>query len=239
MAIRKSDGETVWKQKGLGNTSWSSPRLIDVGDGQHLVLSSIGLIVGLNPKTGERLWDFSEVASNSSSTPVAVDNGKFLMGASGGRGGAKPAPSCGVIAIKKTDEGFVANWSWVSEKATCSFGSPFAFDGKAYFVNRTGIVNCHDIETGENVYTGRLSSGQIWATPLASKDAIYFFGKGGATSVVAKGSKLNIVADNDLWKPEPAESKQGGPSSGSVLYAAAIDGSSLVMRRGDILYCVR
>ena len=42
LAISKKTGETVWKADGLGSTSWSSPRLVSVGDSQHLVLSGIG-----------------------------------------------------------------------------------------------------------------------------------------------------------------------------------------------------
>jgi outer membrane protein assembly factor BamB len=60
-AIRKSDGEEVWKVAGLGSTSWGSPRLLTVGDSKQLVLSAIGKIVGLDPKTGKQLWSFDDI----------------------------------------------------------------------------------------------------------------------------------------------------------------------------------
>ncbi|QEG24301.1 outer membrane protein assembly factor BamB family protein [Mariniblastus fucicola] len=244
MSIKKNNGETAWKKPGLGNTSWSSPRLMTVDGKPQLILSSIGLIVGVDPSTGDRLWEFDKVASNSSSTPVPVGDGKFLMGASGSRGGKETIPSCGVISITSHNGVYAAKWDWVAEKASCSFGSPFAFDGKAWFVNRTGIVNCHDLQTGDKVFTARLGAGQIWATPLATKSGIYFFGKNGVTSIVEPNEKLKVVAENTLWKPDaPKENDkkeaESGPGSGAVLYAAAIAGDTLVMRRGDILYGVR
>ena len=123
MALKKSDGTDVWKSEGVGGTSWSSPRLINVGEQQHLVLSAMGKVAGYDPNNGETLWTFDQISGNSSSTPVPVGDGKFLIGSIGARQGAEYTPSCGVVKIEKTDAGYSAQWAWNASRATCSFGS--------------------------------------------------------------------------------------------------------------------
>ena len=68
LAISKSDGKTIWKKETKAGTSWGSPRLIQVDNEKHLVLSSSGSIIGLNPSDGERLWTLEDISGNSSST---------------------------------------------------------------------------------------------------------------------------------------------------------------------------
>ena len=245
MAIDKASGKTVWKKNGLGKTSWSSPRLIPVDGQNQLVLSASGLIVGMDPETGNRLWEFDKVAGNTSSTPIPAGEAKFLIGAGKGRGNAKTVASCGVIQIKEDNGKFSANWLWTAPKASCTFGSPLATNGKAYFVNRTGIVHCHDLESGKVVFVERLASGSIWATPLANQNGLYFFGKNGTTLVIDPSSSFKALAKNQLWKPEPLPQENGQSEVESsdlgtaVLYAAASAKSMLLLRRGDVLYCVR
>ena len=243
LAISKADGKTIWEQAGLGGTSWSSPRLLKVGQENHLVLSGIGIVAGLDPSTGKRLWEFREVSGNSSATPVSVGDGKFLIGASGGRNpNQNSTPSCGVIEVKKSEEGYAVGWDWVADEASCSFGSPIACAGRAYFVNRVGVVHCHDLATGDSVFTSRIPCGQIWATPLASQEHIYFFGKDGKTAVLKVGEKLDVVSENVLWNEENKAPAAGASPenrfSGPVLYAAAVADGRLLLRRGDRLYCL-
>ena len=126
------------------------------------------------------------------------------------------------------------------ERATSSFGSPIAHDGKVYFVNRQGVVFCLDQESGEEIYARRSPGGSVWATPLVLADKIYLFGKDGVTTVLANADEMTEIATNDLWTSEaapqqapPAEGGQGN-FGGPVLYAATPHSSGLLMRRGDI-----
>jgi hypothetical protein len=104
-------------------------------------------------------------------------------------------------------------------------------------------LHCHDLETGKQVFAGRLPGGSIWATPLAAGDQLYFFGKSGVTSIIEAGSELNVVAENRLWaaekKSEEASENPQDRFSGSVLYAAAFAGERLLIRRGDRLYSIK
>lgn len=241
LALSKQTGKTVWKSDGLGVTSWSSPRLVPVNQTHHLVLSGIGRIAGIDPATGERLWDFEGISGNSTPTPVPLGEGRFVIGATVGRGesgGGKAAESNGVMQITGSKEdGFQVEYLWRAKAATSSFGSPVAHAGLVWFVNRSGIVYCLDLKTGEEKYASRTAS-SIWSTPIVIDDRLYLFGKDGTTSVLKASADFEILSVNSLWDAG-AENAEPGSFGGPVLYAASAADSTLVLRRGDQLFAVR
>ncbi|MBM81902.1 MAG: serine/threonine protein kinase, partial [Planctomycetaceae bacterium] len=241
LALNKKTGETIWKSDGLGATTWSSPRLIPTKDGRHLVCSAIGKIAAFDPKDGMRLWTFHGISSNSSCTPIPVGDGRFLIGASDGRGAqasGQGAASNGLIKITKQDDGtYAADFVWRAKRATSSFASPVATDERACFINRSGILFQLDLATGKELSATRLETGGVWATPLAIGDHLYVFGFKGTTAVLTL-SKSEVIAQNRLWEA-PQTAPGGRPSfggGGPTLYAASVSGRWLIMRRGDILY---
>lgn len=248
LAVNKADGRTVWKSPGIGKTSWASPRLAPVGDGQHLVLSGIGAVVGLDPATGKRLWQFDQVSNNSTPTPMPVGNGRFLLGATVGRGGESSGAtfkSNGLMQITKENNGaYQAEYVWRADKATSSFGSPIAAGGNAYFVARGGVLYCLDLATGKQHYVQR-TTGSVWATPISVGERIYLFARDGTTTVIDAGKEFKILAENTL----PAATAQDAAAddapqsaeltSGSVLYAGVIVDGAVLLRYGNRIDCVR
>jgi outer membrane protein assembly factor BamB len=246
LCVNKTTGLDVWKIPGVEATSWSSPRLLSVDGGQHLLLSASGSVTGLDPKSGQLLWKLNGVTGNSSPTPIPAGTGRFLLGATVGRGEAdsgNAAASNGLVEVRRTDAGtYQADYIWRAKRATSSFGSPSLHRGMAYFVNASGVLYGLDLETGEERYTQRLSD-SMWATPVSLGDRLAFCGKGGTVTVVAAGSEFKKLAENSTWDA-PADSAEatpqgarGGPS-GPVLYAVAVSGDRLLLRRGDRLYCI-
>lgn len=242
LAVEKETGQTVWKVAGVGATSWSTPRLVPIDEQvEHLVCSASGQLVGFDPVSGERLWEFKQISNNTSCTPFPLGRGRFLIGASDGRGeenAGKGAVSNGVIQIAKTEAGeWQASFIWQAKKATSSFGSPVAADGTAFLVNRVGSLFRLDLKTGQASATKRLDSGGIWATPLIADGKLYVFGQKGTTSIFDLESQTEVES-NSLWKsPEavaPGERSMGSP----VLYAAAAASPYLILRRGDMLYAI-
>lgn len=235
LAVAKKDGKTLWKTDGVGATSWSTPRLVPVADSHHLVLSGSGMLWGVDPADGKVLWTFDGISNNTTPTPVPLGEGRFLVGATVGRGesgGGNASASNGVIQIRQSaNSEFQADFAWQAERATSSFGSPLAHRGRAYFVNGSGVVYCLDLKTGKELYAKR-TSGSIWATPVGVGDRVYLFGKDGITTVVEAGSEFEELATNPLWKSDTPQSQFGGP----VLYAAALVKSDLFLRRGNRLY---
>ena len=238
LALNKKSGEEIWKAPGIGATSWSSPRMVGVGNSSHLVCSAIGKIVGYDPKTGERLWELEDIANNSSCTPTPVGDRQFLIGASNGRGETNPSAAAennGLVEIKQDAGGaFSAAFKWRATKATSSFGSPVKAGDTAAIVNRTGVLYRLDLETGEQRSVDRTAAGGIWATPIVNGGLIYLFGYKGTTSVISLADGKE-VAKNRCW----AEGKDSpGFGGGSVLYAAAPAAPYLIIRSGDKLYAI-
>ncbi|MFG0262708.1 MAG: PQQ-binding-like beta-propeller repeat protein [Novipirellula sp. JB048] len=250
LALDKRTGETVWKAAGIGATSWSSPRLIGVGDGHHLVCSGSGKIVGFDPASGERLWEFDEIANNSSCTPIPAGDSMFLIGASDGRGESASGPAAasnGLIEIRKDDDGmFAADFVWRADKATCTFGSPVVAGGRALFVNRAGILYQLDLKSGRQLSAARSDAGGIWATPIVAGDLVYLFGHQGDTAVISltsgKEIAVNQTWDGQTWDGQTrdgaAESQDENARSKHVLYAATVAGETLLIRRGDRLFAI-
>ncbi|MFV0444631.1 MAG: PQQ-binding-like beta-propeller repeat protein [Planctomycetaceae bacterium] len=233
LAIDKQSGETRWKQPGLGATSWASPRLVPCGDDQHLVLSGSGLLVGLDPQTGERLWTLEGLSGNTIPTPMPLGNGRMLVGATDGRGegnSSKNAETNGVVAIQKDSQGqWTANYVWRSQKAMSSFGSPIAHCGCVYIVNRSGVLTCLDQNDGTEYYTERLA-GSIWATPVGLGKSLFVCCKDGPSQVLAGGREFRTIAELESTTP-------AGDSSPVVNYGVALSGDRLLIRTGGGLIC--
>ncbi len=238
LALDKATGEPLWKIPGLGSTSWASPRMLAVDGGQHLLLSGVGTIVGLDPATGEQLWEMTGITGNSTPTPMPQETGRFLIGATVGRGeseGGNAAESNGLIAVSKNADGaWAADYVWRAENATSSFGSPVQYGGHAYFVNRTGVLFCLDAGTGAEVFTERVGN-SIWATPIGSGGRLLLFGSDGVIRTFIAGStydgddEFNLFSEEDGSSTDPA-------AAASTLYAAVAVDDAILVRAGSKLY---
>lgn len=246
LSLNKQSGETEWKTNGLGSTSWSTPRLVPVGDGHHLVASASGKLAGFDPNSGKRLWLFEGISGNTVPTPQPLGHGSFLIGATVGRGesgGGRAAESNGVISITQSEDGqWQADYVWKAKRATSSFASPIVHGDTAYFVNREGVLYGLNAETGEEEFAKRLK-GSAWATPIGVGSDVFFFCRDGKVNQLTE-QKLSTW--DQLPKPETAEAaeesqqQQRGPGafSGSVLYAASWCGDQVLLRQGDRLASV-
>ncbi|MBX3440475.1 MAG: PQQ-binding-like beta-propeller repeat protein, partial [Planctomycetaceae bacterium] len=246
LAVDKSSGATRWKVPGAGATSWASPRLVPVAGGEHLVLSAIGTLIGIDPESGERLWTFNELSGNSTPTPMPYSEGKFLIGATVGREGGDAtvaAASNGAVGIEQAADGsWQAKYVWHAKRATSSFGSPLGHDGLAYFVNRAGVLYGVELATGEERFAERIGS-SLWATPLAAGERVYLPRKDGTVTVIASGPEYRVLNEIPLTGEEPRASEPAagppGADSGPTLYAAVLVDGQLIARFGDRLVCVQ
>lgn len=240
LALNKNTGDVVWNAQGVGATSWSSPRLLNVAGKQQLLCSASGKIAGYDVATGNKLWEFADIANNTTCTPIPVGDGLFFIGASDGRGeqgAGKTAASNGLVEIKPTSDGkFEVGYKWRAEKATCSFGSPIVAANKVWIVNRSGVLYQLELETGKQVSAERISAGSVWATPLATNNRLYLFGQKGLTSIVDLSNAAELTTCT-TW--EDASEAAPAAMGGAVLYAAVSAGDTLLIRRGDALFAIR
>ena len=97
VALNKNTGETVWHAQELGNETYVSPKIINIHGQNQVVFTTsmtnvsrysdvpftLGNVLGLNPNTGEVLWQWSEFACRIA-IPCATDAGNNKLLITGG-----------------------------------------------------------------------------------------------------------------------------------------------------------
>ena len=255
VAFQKADGKILWKTDRSSRSSWSSPALLTIEEQLQVVISSAGSIDGYDPETGKLLWSSGDVGGNTATTPLPAGPNQFLIAASAGRSGENgesAKKSNGLVRVKREGDKWNVEKVWLTSQASPSWASPFVHQGLAYWVNRAGVVYCIDAKTGEQKYAQRTKQ-SCWATPIALGDRIYFFGKEGATTVLAAGPEFKELSVNELWSAgsppsdnapkvddSSAERKQANAMfSGPTQYGVAAVSGSLLIRVGSHVFCIR
>jgi outer membrane protein assembly factor BamB len=210
----KASGETQWKTDRNTSTAWSSPVVIERDGGTEIVTSGSGLYAAYHAGNGKMIWSYEGLDGNNVPSP-ATDGSIFLVGSR--KKGAN-------LALKV--EGEDVREAWVAEDATSAFGSPLIHAGRAYYVSDAGIIYCYRVKTGEPLWDARIDD-STWASPLGVDDRIYFFGKGGKTTVIAASDEFRIVAENQI----EVDTKD------RVYGYAAVDGK-FIFRLGSRLICI-
>lgn len=256
VALSKADGRIQWKTDRTARTSWSSPALLTIEGQPQVVVSSAGTIDGYDPANGQLLWTFDKINGNTATTPLQAGPNQFLVAASPGRTGENAEgakTSNALVKVTKDGDAWKVEKVWMSSEATPSWASPFVHQGLAYWVNRQGVVYCIDAATGEQKYAKRTKQ-SCWATPIPVGDRIYFFGKEGATTVLAAGPEFKELAVNELWPADTPPTDNGAPKvdetsadrkqanamfSGPTQYGVAAVSGSLLIRVGSHVFCIR
>lgn len=184
-----SNGKARWKKVRPKKANWTSPTLWQEGDAEPMALlqSSAG-IEAVEPRTGKTLWKFGDGASTIPSSVVTPDS--LLV------------PSNGLTALrlgeKLDDEEGSPEVLWNDRKLGPGTSSPIVVNGKVFVVNRAGVLQCADVNTGSLLWRLRLK-GPFSATPVAAgKHLIFFNEKGDAQVVDISGAEGEIVGENSV-----------------------------------------
>jgi outer membrane protein assembly factor BamB len=213
LALDKQTGATRWKLDREPHVSWSSPLVAE----REIVLSTAGSVEGIDVASGARRWFVTGLKMNTVPSPTLA--GDLVLAGSSERGHT--------VAIRRGGIGDVTatHVAWRAAEASCNFSSPLVHGQRAYVINKAGVLFALDLVTGGVRWSLRLPD-SCWATPLAAGDLLYFFGKGGATTV---------LRDLPEGPQRVAESKL--TITGRVYGLAAVDGA-LLLRTDDRLICL-
>jgi len=222
VALDVKTGREVWRAGGI-KESWHTPVVATHGGTSELVIAMLQKIMGLNPATGEKLWECdSGIQWYMCPSPVVDGDTVFLIGGRGGQG----------LAIRLGGRGDVTD-SHVVWKLTkgANVPSPIHHDGHLYFVSDTlAIAYCADAKTGEVVYAERLSPDpeQIYASPVLAEGRLYYLGRGGRSVVVAAKPTFETLGSATL-------------ENGRGLFNAspAPVGNRLLLRSDRALYSIK
>ena len=107
-----------------------------------------------------------------------------------------------MMAIRLGGEGDMTaqNTRWKYHKNIPQLPSPLLIGNQLLMISDSGVVTSLDPETGVVQYKGRLTgaAGDVYASPVAAGNKIFFATTAGKVAVVAAGEKLDVLAVNDL-----------------------------------------
>jgi outer membrane protein assembly factor BamB len=209
LAADKQTGKNLWKADLKSGGGWSSPTVITSQNKQQVLISVSGGVTSYDATNGQQLWTVGGLKGNNIPSPSVDVEQNIVVAGSSDKGMN--------VAIKLGGAGDVSesNILWRAQEATANFSSPLIHQGYVYFVNKVGVAFCLDLKTGEERWRQRLGA-EVWASPLAAGDRIYFFTNEGKTFVMRAGAKLEQLALNELSGIE------------RVYGIAAVDGALLV-----------
>lgn len=220
VALDKATGDEVWRTEGI-EESWSTPLVVEVPDGPpELVVSVREKVFGLDPASGEKLWECASLGDWVCPSVIAHD-GIIYVSASG-----RPL----TIAIRAGGRGDVTETHRLWEqKKTPVVATPVYHNGHLYWLGQRGIAVCINAEDGEVVYQERPSfriRDKVYASGVLADGKIYYVTRKEGILVVKAGPEFEELAHNQL-------------DDESVFNATpAISNGRLLIRSDRFLYCI-
>lgn len=198
IALDARTGKTQWKVKRASAKSWTSPAVARLDGESQIIVSSAGVVDSYDVGTGSHRWELKGVGGNSIPSPTVIGN-RVYVGAALSDFDTSANAALSNMCLQIKPDGYRVVWQ--ARKALTEYASPLVYRGCSYYLSKTGVLYCLDAKTGKQLYVKRLGV-RCWATPIAHGDVIYFFGRNGTTKVIKAGKTFEVVASNQLWKPE-------------------------------------
>jgi len=221
VALSKADGSEVWRHDGIAR-SWSTPLVATSGEGRkELLVSMQGKALGLDPATGEELWQCKSVDDYVCPAPVAHDGVAYITG------GRKPF--CMAVRLGGNGDVTDSHVLWQIQK-TPKVATPLFHDDRLYWIDQRGNALCVDAKTGDLLFEERMEidgrGDRIYASLVLGGERLYGVSRLGGIYVLAATDQFDQVAHNDL-------------GDDSVFNATpAIWGNQLIVRSDRYLYAI-
>ncbi len=218
--IEKATGEIRWKTDGI-ERAWTTPTVVSLANGSdELILNQKGAILGLDPKTGERLWRCEAIQDYV--VPCVVADGELLY-CSGGRSNM-------TFAVKAGGRGDVSETHLLWEVPRgANVTSPLLDDGYLYWSHDKAIALCLRASDGEEMFRERMPTrSRVYASIVTDGEKLFLTTRDAGVLVLAAQPQYLELATNRLGSEE--ERFNATP---------AIVGDQLLLRSDAALYCVR
>ena len=154
VAFHKDSGKEVWKKLDDG-ASYSSPAAIGSGESRQVIFLTAKGLVSIAPKDGTIYWQrkLVDLISESSTTPVLVDDIVFASSITAGSIGVKLDSKATPPSIKDL---------WAKPLLTCYFATPVAHGKDTLYVvtgnnplafkKASAVLRCIDATTGDELW---------------------------------------------------------------------------------------
>ena len=199
-AFNVETGERLWTVPRDEKPVWATPTLHETDERTELIVQGGHYARAYDPATGKELWRLEDEAEVKIPVPFVSDGLIVLAGGFRGRPmfAVRPGGSGDIsLAEGATSGPFVA---WHSEKGGPYTCTPVAYDSLLYTVRDTGILQVHDLKTGELLHRERTEATHS-ASPIASDGHLYVTSEDGEVLVYRAGRELELLGRNDMGEP--------------------------------------
>ena len=219
VALDKATGPEVWKADSI-KRSWSTPCIATAPDGNpELIINHEEMLRGINPRTGEELWNCRGIQDYVVPVPIAHDGIVYCLGGRSNR----------AMAVKLGGRGDVTKTHKLWEvNIGANVTSPVYYDGHLYWASDKAIANCLVAKTGEEVYRQRLPTrARIYASIVRSGEHFLVTTRDQGVVVLAAKPEYEEVARNTIETDE-----------GLINASPAVCDKRIYLRTDSFLYCI-
>ena len=191
LAVDKRTGKDRWKaDRGKGRASYSTPFVVKGPKGDEILVNSTERVDAYDAATGKPLWHTG--GTNRFPIPVPVVHDGIIYMTRGYRSGP-------YFALRPGGSGDItgSHVVWSVETGAPYVSSLVFANGLLFMSHDNGIISAVDAKNGERVWQHRVS-GVFSASPIATKDRVYFVSESGRTVVMRAGRTAEVLAENDL-----------------------------------------
>jgi outer membrane protein assembly factor BamB len=194
VALRRDDGQVVWKTRRENNTrSYVTPLIREIDGRTQLVLSGNRCVASYDPHDGSRHW----IIDGPTEQFVAsmVYDGHLLFLTAG-------YPEYHILAIRPDGAGNVTGThiAWRTTKGAGYVPSPVLCGPYLLNVTDGGVATSFEASSGRRVWTERIGT-HYSASLVTAAGLVYFLADDGVTKVVRAGEEFELVAENALGEP--------------------------------------
>lgn len=218
--LDKFTGAVRWKTDGI-DRAWTTPTLVTLDNGAtELVLNQKGSILGLDPRTGERLWHCEAIQDYV--VPCVIADGETLY-CSGGRSNM-------TFVVRAGGRGDVSESHLIWDVARgANVTTPLLDDGYLYWSHDKSIALCLRASDGEEMFRERLPTrARVYASIVGDGQKLFLTTRDEGVVVLASSPTYRELAINRL-----------GTEDERFNATPAVVGSRLLIRSDQAMYCVQ
>ena len=169
-ALDAVSGKSLWRRERPRSANWTSPVLLP-GDEDLLLLKSSQGVSAHHLRTGNEAWHM-EIKAGGIPCMVATEEHIYVPGSK-------------FVVLDHTSD--LPTIAWESHKISPD-PSPIVSDERVYFINSAGVLNCVDLQSGDQQWQLRIR-GKYWASPVLAGSHIYAVNDAGQLTIVTKDGK--------------------------------------------------
>lgn len=197
--LDKNTGKIIWRvlkdAGGMMGSAFSSPIMATLAGQRQLLVQTREKLVGVNPKTGDVLWEQKVPNFRGMNILTPVVFGDSIFTSSYGN-------KSWLFNVSKSEGKFQINEAW-NNNAQGYMSTPVVIDGHAYLHLQNQRFTCINLATGERTWTSQ-AFGQ-YCSLVAQKDRILALDQRGTLLLFRANPKEfelldeRKVSDQDTW----------------------------------------